>query len=133
MLDFNNEPPLTNFIHGDFEQQRDVIRAELLVHLESVLFTLYPAGKKHRGKFLIGDVLGSTGDSLEIVLEGEKAGLWTDRANNTGGDIFTLIGGHYGINVHTGFPRVLEQSTKLLGQSQSMPVPLQLKAHCMSM
>jgi putative DNA primase/helicase len=41
---------------------------------------MFPAGKKRRGKFLIGDILGSPGDSLEVVLEGEKAGLWTDRA-----------------------------------------------------
>lgn len=127
MLDFNNEPPLVSFLSGDFDQQRDAIRAELLTHLESVLFTLYPAGKKRRGKFLIGDVLGSPGDSLEVVLEGSKAGLWTDRANNSGGDIFALLGGHYGINVHTDFPRVLAQGADLLGRSHLTPVPKPMK------
>jgi hypothetical protein len=65
------------------EPSASEIRAELLARLESVLTTLFPAGKKRRGKFLIGDVLGSPGDSLEVVLDGEKAGLWTDRATAT--------------------------------------------------
>ncbi|AKH37560.1 MULTISPECIES: phage/plasmid primase, P4 family [Nitrosomonas] len=127
MLDFNNEPPLTSFLSGDFDQQRATIRAELLTHLEAVLFTLYPAGKKRRDKFLIGDILGSPGDSLEVVLEGSKAGLWTDRANNSGGDIFALIGGYYGINLHTDFPRVLAQGADLLGRSHLAPVPRPMK------
>ena len=71
------------------ETRRDEIRAELLSRLESVLFTLFPAGKKRKGKFLIGDVLGSPGDSLEVVLEGEKAGLWTDRATGQGCLLYT--------------------------------------------
>jgi hypothetical protein len=78
------------------DAEREELRAELLARLESVLFTLFPAGKKRRGKFLIGDVLGSPGDSLEVVLDGEKAGLWTDRATGDGGDIFDLIAGHFG-------------------------------------
>jgi hypothetical protein len=48
----------------DRESQRDEIRAELIARLESVLTTMFPAGKKRRGKFLIGDILGSPGDSL---------------------------------------------------------------------
>ena len=63
---------------GQGETLRDEIRAALLARLESVLFTLFPAGKVRRGMFHIGDILGSPGDSLEIVLTGEKAGLWTD-------------------------------------------------------
>ena len=43
-------------------------------------------GKVRRGKFVIGDALGSPGDSLEVVLTGEKAGLWTDRADGNGTD-----------------------------------------------
>ena len=60
MLDFNDAqtpPP------QDLGAEREAIRAELLVRLESVLFTLFPAGKKRRGRFLIGDILGSPGDS----------------------------------------------------------------------
>jgi putative DNA primase/helicase len=53
-------------------------------------------------------VLGSPGDSLEVVLDGEKAGLWTDRATGDGGDIFALIAAHLGIGVLHDFPRVLD-------------------------
>ncbi len=118
MLDFNDtQAPVLH----DLDAERDAIRADLLARLESVLFTLFPAGRKRRGKFLIGDVLGSPGDSLDVVLEGEKAGLWTDRATGDGGDIFALIAAHLGANVHTDFPRVLDAAADLLGRSRSLP------------
>jgi len=88
MIDFNDT---TQTAEHSRESDRDELRVELLERLESVLTTMFPAGKKRKGKFLIGDVLGSPGDSLEVVLEGEKAGLWTDRATGDGGDIFALI------------------------------------------
>jgi putative DNA primase/helicase len=118
MLDFNDTPAPAQ---TDREVQREELRAELLARLESVLFTLFPAGKVRRGKFLIGDILGSPGDSLEIVLEGDKAGLWTDRAENSGGDLYALIGGHYRIDVQGDFPRVLEKAADLAGRAQRVP------------
>ena len=91
--------------------------------LESVLATLFPAGKKRRGKFLIGDVLGSPGDSLEVVLDGEKAGPVDGSCRQLdGGDIFTLIGNHFGIDVPADFLRVLDAAADLLGRTRSTPV-----------
>ena len=119
MIDFNDT---TQTAKHDRESQRDEIRAELIARLDSVLTTMFPAGKKRRGKFLIGDILGSPGDSLEVVLEGEKAGLWTDRATGDGGDIFALIAAYLGTNIHTDFPRVLDEAADLLGRSRSVPV-----------
>ena len=119
MIDFNDTGQPAAL---DRAAEREEIRAELIARLESVLFTLFPAGKKRRGKFLIGDILGSPGDSLEVVLDGEKAGLWTDRADNSGGDVYALIGGHYGIDVHSDFPRVLDAAADLLGRSRSVPL-----------
>ena len=98
MLDFNDAPAE---LPPDIDVTRESIRADLVARLESVLATLFPAGKKRKGKFLIGDVLGSPGDSLEVVLDGEKAGLWTDRATGDGGDIFDLIAAHLGADVKT--------------------------------
>ena len=66
MIDFNDTPISSEV---DRQAQRDQIRSDLISRLESVLFSMFPAGKKRRGKFLIGDVLGSPGDSLEVVLE----------------------------------------------------------------
>ena len=107
MLDFNDAPAE---LPQDSGVTRESLRADLVARLESVLATLFPAGKKRKGKFLIGDVLGSPGDSLEVVLDGEKTGLWTDRATGDGGDIFDLIAAHLGANVQTDFPRVLQHA-----------------------
>lgn len=114
MLDFNDHD---SFAHGDTDQVRDQLRASLIDRIESVLSTLFPAGKRRRGKFLIGDVLGSPGDSLEIVTDGEKSGLWTDRATGDGGDIFSLIAASIGADVQTDFPRVLNYAADLVGQA----------------
>ena len=114
MLDFNDAPAELPSNPG---ATRESIRADLVARLDSLLATLFPAGKKRRGKFLIGDVLGSPGDSLEVVLDGEKAGLWTDRATGDGGDIFDLIAAHLGADAHTDFPRVMQHAADLLGQA----------------
>ncbi|CAH0443896.1 phage/plasmid primase, P4 family [Ralstonia pseudosolanacearum] len=118
MIDFNEIPVVT----GQLDAQRDAIRAALLARLECVLSVLFPAGKKRRGKFVIGDILGSPGDSLEVVLDGEKAGLWTDRATGDGGDVFDLIAAQAGLRVATDFAQVLERAMQLLGQSTAQPV-----------
>ncbi|MGD7180108.1 phage/plasmid primase, P4 family, partial [Ralstonia pseudosolanacearum] len=118
MIDFNEIPLVT----GQLDAQRDEIRAALLARLEFVLSVLFPAGKKRRGTFVIGDILGSPGDSLEVVLNGEKAGLWTDRATGDGGDIFDLIAAWAGLRVSTDFSRVLEHALQLLGQARAQPV-----------
>ena len=120
MIDFNDT---SKSAEQNRNEEREAIRADLIVRLESVLETMFPAGKKRRGKFLIGDVLGSPGDSLEVVLNGDKAGLWTDRATGAGGDIFALIGAHSGIDVLHDFPRVLDAAADLLGRSRSIRVP----------
>ena len=118
MLDFNDTPAEGG---PNPDVTRESIRTDLVARLESVLATLFPTGKKRKGKFLIGDVLGSPGDSLEVVLDGEKAGLWTDRATGDGGDIFDLIAANLGANAHTDFPRVMQHAADLLGRSPVTP------------
>jgi putative DNA primase/helicase len=121
MIDFNDATSQSAAPAAANDQRREQIRADLLSRLEPVLHTMFPAGKKRRGAFLIGDILGSPGDSLEIVLEGEKAGLWTDRADNSGGDLYALIAGHYGMDVHTQFPAVLDRAAELAGRCELAP------------
>jgi len=118
MIDFNDVAPAPE---RSLDVERDQIRAALLAQLESVLFTLFPAGKKRRGKFVVGDVLGSQGDSLEVVLEGDKAGLWTDRATGDGGDVFHLIAAYFGVDVHGEFARVLDLAEELVGRAPARP------------
>ena len=118
MLDFNDTAPAPKI---PASERREAVRAALLARLESVLFSLFPAGKKRRGKFVIGDVLGSPGDSLEVVLDGDKAGLWTDRAEGSGGDVFHLIGAHFGVDVQGDFARVLDLAEDLVGRAPTAP------------
>ena len=118
MIDFNDTSHPADHSR---DTERDQIRADLIARLESVLITLFPAGKKRGTKFLIGDTLGSPGDSLEVVLNGEKAGLWTDRATGDGGDVFALIAACLGTSVHNDFPRVLDEAADLLGRARLVP------------
>ena len=118
MIDFND---IANPPTADREGGREDVRKDLLARLESVLMNLFPAGKVKRGKFLIGDIIGSPGDSLEVVLTGEKSGLWTDRADDSGGDIFDLIAVHHGLDTQADFARVLEIAGQLVGRATSHP------------
>jgi putative DNA primase/helicase len=115
MLDFNDQGTVPAQERECSE--RDEIRQALLARLDSVLFTLFPAGKVRNDRFLIGDILGSPGDSLEIVLDGDKSGRWTDRATGEGGDVFNLIAAHRGINTHGDFQAVLALARDLLGRT----------------
>jgi putative DNA primase/helicase len=114
MMDFNDPHPQAD---QSPSLDREEIRAALLSRLESVLPTLMPAGTIRQGVFRIGDIDGNPGDSLEVVLEGDKAGLWMDRATNEGGDIFALIAGFLALNIRTDFDNVLQAAGNLLGRA----------------
>ena len=66
--DFNDAPPPV--ASPDIASEREELRQALLASLEGVLFTLLPAGRVSNGKFHVGDLLGSPGRSLEVVLAG---------------------------------------------------------------
>ncbi|MEF8732768.1 MAG: phage/plasmid primase, P4 family [Candidatus Accumulibacter meliphilus] len=112
MLDYNDpESPTFQIADG----ARDELRGALLARLESVLRHLFTAGEIRGERFTIGDVLGNPGRSLEVVLDGDKAGLWTDRATGEGGDIFDLIARQRGLDSRNDFPRVIEEARALAG------------------
>ena len=117
-LDFNDCHPPAEHDHAAW---REDIRAALLARLESVLFTLFPAGKVRRGRFTIGDVLGSPGESLEIVLSGDKAGLWTDRESGEGGDVFDVVARNQRIDARADFQRLLTYCSELVGRADRTP------------
>ncbi|ALN78563.1 phage/plasmid primase, P4 family [Lysobacter antibioticus] len=119
MMDFNDaevraEPP------GPQRPSRDAVRMLLLQRLDGVLQALYPNGRARRGQFTIGDVHGAAGDSLEIALSGDKAGLWNDHATGEGGDIFDLIAAQAGLDARHDFASVLERASELVGH---VPTP----------
>jgi len=118
MLDYNDsESPTFQLAEG----ARDEVRGALLARLESVLRHLFPAGEVRSGRFTIGDVLGKPGRSLEVVLDGDKAGLWTDRATGEGGDVFDLIARQRGLDSRNDFPRVIEEARALAGCPAVVP------------
>lgn len=101
--------------------ERGELRQALLARLESVLFSLFPEGQIRHNRFYIGNSSGSPGDSLEIVLNGDKAGLWTDRATGEGGDIFALLAATRDLDVRQHFPAVLNLARDLLGRAAVSP------------
>jgi putative DNA primase/helicase len=125
MLDFNDPAQeafrKSNASKTDSAREKDDIRQALLERLSTLITEIWPAGKRRNTKYLVGDVMGGPGDSLELVLSGSKAGLWTDRATGEGGDIFDLIARHYQLNIQTHFPDVLKRAKDLLGRVDSLP------------
>ena len=122
MLDFNDIPPAAGG-PVDLNAQRDELKRELLARLPTVLMALFPAGKIRGNKFLIGNIQGEAGDSLEIALDGDKAGLWHDHATGEGGDVFAAIAGHQGLDTKRDFAAVLEAAARLVGRSLATPMP----------
>jgi putative DNA primase/helicase len=90
MLDFNDEPTSKTRKEKvgatDAVREKADIRSALNDQLALLVLDIWPSGKRRQDKFLVGDVMGGPGDSLELLLSGPKAGLWTDRATNEGGD-----------------------------------------------
>lgn len=121
MLDFNDVLPAVGE-RPSLNSQRDDLRAELLARLPAVLQAMFPAGKIQGSKFVVGNIQGEAGDSLEIVLTGVKAGLWHDHATGEGGDIFDLVAAHQGLDTRTHFSTVIEAAAKLVGCALSHPV-----------
>ena len=122
MLDFNDIAPVAGG-PVDLNAQRDELKRELLARLPAVLMALFPAGKIRGNKFLIGNIQGEAGDSLEIALDGDKAGLWHDHATGEGGDIFGAIAGNQGLDTKRDFAAVLEAAARLVGRSLVTPMP----------
>lgn len=119
MIDFNayeisREEPL--------KADCDALRSALIAQLDGVLSTLYPEGTRRRDCFYIGDARGTPGDSLEVVLAGEKAGLWVDRATNEGGDIFDLIAACEGLDTRRDFGLVIRKANDVIQGGQVIPL-----------
>lgn len=73
--------------------------------------TYLSAGKRVGQEWLVGDVSGSAGRSLAVQLEGEKKGLWCDRADATQkGDLLEIL------SIRLGNPiKASDEARKFLG------------------
>lgn len=124
VLDFNSAAPQSEGIKppewaGKSYDREDVL-SRILPQLEGVLGYLYPQGHADpKGlNFFIGDVTGSAGESLNIVLKGERAGLWHDFATGEGGDIFDLWKAARGLPT---FRDVLQDMGDYSGATENTP------------
>lgn len=123
MLDFNHVSSVhaPRSLPNQRKLDRDEIRLALLAKLPLLALDLFPAGKCRQNKYLVGDVMGQPGDSLELILAGPKAGLWTDRATGEGGDVLALIARRSGLDMRTEFRQVLVKAQAWLGHSTFIP------------
>lgn len=60
------------------------IKKALADRAEAVCRHLLPGGKLSKNEWTCGDLSGAAGDSLKIVLVGDKAGMWRDFAGDVG-------------------------------------------------
>ncbi len=103
-----------------YEQRLDAeaLKQRLNLYLEEALYYLFPAGKIVHNNFLIGNVHGDAGDSLNVELSGSKIALWHDFATGEGGDIFSLWGAVHGWDTHYQFPEIVSSIQTWLGTPQ---------------
>ena len=117
---FNDASPPSAGVAPE-RNHREETRSALLRRLDAVLAALFPKGKARRGKFTVGDVAGAAGDSLEVELRGDKAGLWKDHASGEGGDVFDLIAAHHRLDARRDFAKVLAEADALIGRAPDIP------------
>jgi twinkle protein len=75
----------------------------LLERAEEVCMHLLPYGKAKGNQWLVGDLSGNAGESLQITMRGGSAGRWIDFANkeNKGGTFVWLWAKRTGVNYST--------------------------------
>ncbi len=112
--DFNDAP---DQIRAKPEERlsTDDLKERLHGRLREALFYLLPGGKIRHGKFVVGDIQGSKGDSLTVELSGAKTGMWHDFATGDGGDILALWGAVNGLDPRHRFPDIVSQVQEWLG------------------
>ena len=118
--DFNDaapqDPDSIAPMREDFEiESTQGVKERLLRNLRGALAYLLPNGIVKGGKFVVGDVHGSKGDSLTVELAGSKAGLWHDFATGEGGDIIGLWAAATGRVSNEAFPDVMDDIRRWLG------------------
>lgn len=64
---------------------------KLAERAEDLCRALLPSGKRVGRQWKVGSAYDEPGDSMDVELEGPKAGLWNDMASNEGGDLIELI------------------------------------------
>lgn len=80
---------------------------ELARQAESVCQRLLPGGKRKANHWLCGDIGGGPGKSMQVTLEGPKAGLFYDHADpSCTGDLVTLWAMVNGLSIGDALPQI---------------------------
>ena len=93
------------------------LKQELSQHAHILCMELFPEGKVESGTFKIGSTRGDDGRSLSVILNGEKAGQWTDFESGEYGDMLDLIMAAQGCSLKDA----MEYATKRFGLRQRSP------------
>ncbi len=97
------------------------LKSRMLANIRGVLSCLFPGGVFQRGKFFVGDIRGNPGDSLNVEIEGGKAGMWHDFATGEGGDIIGLWAAATGRDLRSEFPAIVDDIRAWLdGRSRTL-------------
>lgn len=66
---------------------------------QDVASYLLPRGKLKAGEWCVGDLSGAEGESLKVRVNGSKAGVWSDFAEGSAGDLLDLWAKTRGLSV----------------------------------
>jgi len=87
------------------------ISEQLARRSEEICRHLLPNGKRNGREYQVGNIDGEKGSSLQIHLEGAKAGVWSDFATGHGGDLIDLWREVRGISMH----QAIQEAKEYLG------------------
>lgn len=87
------------------------IAHKLAEKAEEVCLYLFPNGKRKGHEYGIGGITGEEGDSLQIHLTGDKAGIWADFATGEKGDLIDL----WRLSRNVPFAEAMQEIREYLG------------------
>jgi hypothetical protein len=87
------------------------LKSRLTSQAEDVCHQLLGGGKRKGRRWVCGGVDGGAGQSMNVELDGDKAGLWRDAATGEGGDLLTL----WQVNQGLSFPEAVAAAASFAG------------------
>ncbi|WP_353269653.1 AAA family ATPase [Wolbachia endosymbiont (group A) of Myopa testacea] len=104
-------------------EEKEQLKAQLLLNIRSCLSYLLPRGIFRGDKFYVGNIQGDKGKSLVVELSGSEAGLWHDFATGEGGDIIDVWAGVHRKSTRIEFPEVMTSIAQWLGHFKTSSNP----------
>lgn len=96
------------------ENYKEDLKARLNTRAAEICEHLLKGGKQRGSHYFAGGIEGGPGKSLEVELDGDKIGLWIDRATGEAGDLLKL----WQLSRGLSFPQTIEQAAEHLNMAQ---------------